>query len=33
MKKYYVAAYNEDSESTENVKSDILVFNSKYLPQ
>lgn len=30
MKKYHVAAYNEDSEST---KSDILVFNSKHLPQ
>lgn len=33
MKNYYVAAENEDSESTENVRSDILVFNSKYLPQ
>lgn len=31
MKKYCVAAYKEDSESTENVKSDILVFQSKNL--
>lgn len=31
MKKYYVTAYKEDSEQTENVKSDILVFQYKNL--